>query len=235
MTARRRDKALTLVAAVARVGKDLFDNMTAPIPNPPAAPTAAELRANRPALIEQLKAVATQLAEAQAAYESDLSASDPNDEKAIQALALSEQRIKVCSRRRAEVEQQLAALESATKVAERAELDERMQDIDAELADNRRAIELAAAAAKAAAHLVDALLEIRAHNLHHDKLRTEQQGIRGQLGRELVPTAFQSVEAQWILLAEGLRAHAQRESDPVRRGYLISLSLGHINFLPQTA
>jgi hypothetical protein len=224
---------LAVVTSVARAGKDLISEMTKPIPTPPAGPTAAELRARRPALLEQVETTKTAIAEARAEYEKSFATfAATESEAAGQALWLAEQRIKTRERKLQEFQQQLEAHDEATKVAERLEFEQRDRDIDAELADNRRMLELDAAATRAAAGLVDALLKVRAHNVHRERLRGEQQDIRERLGMGREPPAFRSVEASLVSITDGLRELAQTERDPVRRGYLVSLSMGRIDFLP---
>jgi DNA repair exonuclease SbcCD ATPase subunit len=228
---------MAVVAAAARAGKELIDTMSKPIPADPPRETAAQLRERRAALLEQIEAATKAIAEARSDYEKAFAAfADVESEDSGKTLWLAEQRTKARERKLQELHQQLEANEGAVKVAERSELEQRDRDIDAELTDNRRAAELDAAAARAAASLVDALLKVRAHNVHREKLRNEQQGVREKLGAQREFQAiYQNVEASLVNTAAGLRDLANIEQDPVRRGYLVSLSMGRVDFLPQTA
>jgi hypothetical protein len=211
--------------------------MTKPIPAPPPGPTAAELRARRPSLLEQIETATSALADARSGYESAFAAfaADEENEELGKQLWLSHQRVQVRERRVADLDALLKAHDEAIKVAERLKDEQRDRDIDAERADNRRTLELDAEATRAAAGLVDALLAVRAHNVHREKLRSEQQDIRERLGMRRDLATFHSVEASLVSVASGLRELANTEQDPVRRGYLVSLSMGRVDFLPQTA
>jgi hypothetical protein len=236
MIARRRDRALAVaVAAAARAGKELFQ-VTKPIPAAPAGETTAALRERRQALLEQIDAADAATAEARAGYETAFTAfaSDESSEELAKELWLSHQRIQVRERRQADLAAQLEATDGAISVAERGELEQRMAAIDTELADNRRVIELNAAATAMAARLVDAMIEIRNHNVAREALRSEQQGIRERLGLPLSPAYFRGVDASLLSATVGLRDLARDERDPVRRGYLESLALSQIEFRSAT-
>ncbi|MDQ2646930.1 MAG: hypothetical protein M3020_24210, partial [Myxococcota bacterium] len=134
--------------------------MTKPITVPHAAPTAAQLRERRPGLIETITAAENAIAAARTEQEAAFKAFTAEEtEDTAKALWLAEQRVRARERRHVELTADLEAHDAATSVTERRELEQRLEDIGAELADNRRANELDAAATKAAVKLVDALLE----------------------------------------------------------------------------
>jgi hypothetical protein len=237
MTGRRRDRALALATSIARAGKDAIKTMTAPLPNPPAGPTAADLRAQRPALLEQIEVAKTAItaaraehAKAQAAFDKD-----ENSETHAQALWLAEQRGKTRERKLQELQDQLEAHDAATKAAERRDLERRADAIRAELSHNADQQGLDGAAT-AAALLVSALLRIREHNAARQELRLQLHGIENTLGRQ--PTEDTAsvhghrVEALWVLVAERIRALAQGDTDPARRGYLLALAQAPIDLRP---
>jgi hypothetical protein len=233
MTARRRDKALAFVASAARAGKDLIQ-MTRPIHTPPAGPTAAELRARRPALVAQIDAANTAIATARTEHESAFTAfaADENEEHS-KALWLAEQRIKARERRAVELTAELEAHDGATNVAERSEKEARADAIGVELRDNTVIQELAAESAAAAAVLVQVLLRMREHNVVRGKLRAELLELETALGRELTEPHLsvhsRRIDAFWGLVAAGLRELAEGESDNARRGYLLALAQAPID------
>jgi hypothetical protein len=238
MTARR--KALMFAAQVARVGKELIETMTAPIPDTIPAPSVSELRDRRAALVGAIAAARAAFDSARAEQDKELdvvAASKPEDNESednarILWLAQQQVRVDISERRHAKLLTEFQALDGVIALAERTKKEHRKAALEVVLNDNSTSNTLIPPVVKAAEALVLELLKVREHNESREKLRAELAQICEELRCErpsLVTASHWNTEVSWGVVAAGLQELAQGESDPAKRGYLLSLAGAQVN------